>query len=182
VSFLKSLTALHLVQKLVAFYGTIPQAETVKYIGLHFDKRLTWKHHIIQRENTFNLKTRKLYWILGRHSPLSLRNKTLIYKAVLRPVWTYGIILWGCASSSNIEILQRYQSNMLRLITQALWYVTNQILHRGLGIAPVREISKDKAEAHRKTLLAHPNPLMGPLTTPPPIRRLRRKWIFDDLN
>jgi hypothetical protein len=74
-----------------------------------------------------NLKTRNLYWILGRHSPLSLRNKTLIYKVVLRPVWTYGIELWGCASSSNIEILQRYQSNMLRLITQAPWYVTNQI-------------------------------------------------------
>jgi hypothetical protein len=29
---------------------------------------------------------------------------------------------------------------------------------------------------------AHPNPLMGPLITPPPIRRLRGKWIFDELN
>jgi hypothetical protein len=52
---------------------------------------------------------------------------------------------------------------MLRLITQALWYVTNQILHRDLGIAPFREISKDKAKAQRKTLSAHPNPLMGPV-------------------
>jgi hypothetical protein len=51
-----------------------------------------------------------------------------------------------------------------------------------LGFTPVREISKDEAEAHRKILSAHPNPLMGPLITPPPIRRLRRKWIFDELN
>ena len=29
---------------------------------------------------------------------------------------------------------------MLRLITQAPWYVTNQTLHRDLRIAPVREI------------------------------------------
>jgi hypothetical protein len=71
---------------------------------------------------------------------------------------------------------------MLRLITQAPWYVTNQILDRDLGIAPVREISKDKAEAHRKTLLAHPNPVLGPLITTSPSRRLRRKWTFDDLN
>jgi hypothetical protein len=84
-------------------------------------------------------------------------------------------------SSSNIEILQRYQSKMLRLITQATWYVTNQTLHRDLGIATVREIFKDKAEAHRKTLLAHPNPFMEPLTIPSPTRRLRRKWTFDDL-
>jgi hypothetical protein len=121
-------------------------------------------------------------WILGRHSPLSLRNKTLIHKVVLRPVWPYGIELWGCASTSNIEILQRYKSKTLRLITQAPWYVTNRILHRDLDIAPVREIFKDKVKAHRKTLLAHPNPFMGPQTTPPPIRRLRRKWIFDEIN
>jgi hypothetical protein len=87
----------------------------------------------------------------------------------------------GLCLSANIEILQRYQSKMLRLITQAPWYVTNQILHRDLGITTVREIFKDKAEAHSKTLSAHPNPLMEPLTIPSPTRRLRRKWTFDDL-
>jgi hypothetical protein len=69
---------------------------------------------------------------------------------------------------------------MLRLITQAPLYVTNQILHRDLGIATVKEIFKDKAEAHRKTLSTHPNPLMEPLTIPSPTWRLRRKWTFDD--
>jgi hypothetical protein len=160
----------------------ILQAETIKYLGLHFDKRLTWKHHITQMRKHLNLKTRELYWILGRPSPLTLSNKPLMYKVVLRPVWTDGTELWGCASSSNIEILQKYQSNTLRLITQAPRYVTNQILHWDLGIAPVREISKDKAKAHRKTLSAHPNPLMVPLITPPPVRRLRRIWTFDELN
>jgi hypothetical protein len=63
---------------------------------------------------------------------------------------------------------------------QTPWYVTNQTLHRDLGIAPVREIFKDKAEAYRKTLSAHPNPLMEPLTFPSPTR-LRHKWTFDDL-
>jgi hypothetical protein len=105
--------------------NTIPQAETVKYLGLHFDKRLNWKHYITEMRKHLNLKTRELYWILGRHSPLSLLNKTLIYKVILKPVWTYGIELWGCASSSNIEIIQRYQAKMLRLITQAPWYATN---------------------------------------------------------
>ena len=101
-------------------------------LGLHFDKRLNWKQHIIKTRKHLNLKTTELYWILGRHSPLSLLNKTLIYKVILKPVWTYGIELWGCASTSNIEIIQRYQSKMLRLITQAPWYVRNQTLHRDL--------------------------------------------------
>ena len=66
--------------------NTIPQAETVKYLGLHFDKRLNWKHHIIKMRKHLNLKRRELYWILGRHSPLSLLNKTLIYKVILNPL------------------------------------------------------------------------------------------------
>jgi hypothetical protein len=24
-------------------------------------------------------------------------NKVLLYKAILKPIWTYGIELWGCA-------------------------------------------------------------------------------------
>jgi hypothetical protein len=71
---------------------------------------------------------------------------------------------------------------MLRLITQAPWYVTNETLHRDLRITPVREIFKEKAEAHRKTLSTHPNSLMGPLTIHSSTRRLRRKWTFDAIN
>ena len=50
-----------------------------------------------------------------------------------------------------------------------------------LCIAPVREIFKEKAKAHRKTLSSHPNSLMRPLTTQPQTRRLRRKWTFDGI-
>jgi len=69
----------------------IPQAERVKYLGLHFNKRLNCKQHITKTRKHLNLKARELYWIVGRHSPLSLLNKTLIYKVILKPVWTYGI-------------------------------------------------------------------------------------------
>jgi hypothetical protein len=38
------------------------------------------------------------------NSPLSLENKLLVYKTVLKPDWTYGIELWGCASKTNVAI------------------------------------------------------------------------------
>ena len=50
------------------------------------------------------------------------------------PIWTYGIALWGCASKSNISVIQRYQSKLLPTITNAPWYVTNQTLHSDLRI------------------------------------------------
>jgi hypothetical protein len=33
-------------------------------------------------------------WLINRKSQLSLENKIAIYKAIIKPVWTYGIELW----------------------------------------------------------------------------------------
>jgi hypothetical protein len=44
------------------------------------------------------------------------------------------IPLWGSASTSNIEILQRFQNKVLRAIVNAPWYVPNRALYTDLGI------------------------------------------------
>ena len=103
-----------------------------KYLGMHLDSKLTWREHITKKRKQLDLKTREINWLIGKNSPLSLENKLLIYKTVLKPIWTYGIALWGCASKSNISVIQRYQSKLLRTITNAPWYVTNQTLHSDL--------------------------------------------------
>jgi hypothetical protein len=107
----------------------VPQTDTAKYLGLHLDRRRTWNYHITALRYYRDGDPRDLHWIIGKHSPLSLNNKLLVYKAILKLVWTYGIELWGCASPSNIAKIQRYQSKILRLITNAPWFVTNQTLH-----------------------------------------------------
>jgi hypothetical protein len=40
-------------------------------------------------------------------------------QTILKPIWTYGIQLWGVASISNTEILERFQSKVLRMIVDA---------------------------------------------------------------
>jgi len=88
--------------------GTIiPQSSTVKYLGLNLDRRLTWKTHIQNKRKHLGLLLRRMYWIIGRKSKLSLTNKLLIYKTILKPTWTYGIPLWRTAAQSHIDILQR---------------------------------------------------------------------------
>jgi hypothetical protein len=84
----------------------IPHAEKVKYLGLHFDRRLTWKDHITTKRKQLQLKTPELNWLIGKTSPLTLANKILIYKTVLKPVWTYGTELCGSASKTNIAVTQ----------------------------------------------------------------------------
>jgi hypothetical protein len=106
----------------------IPVQTEVKYLGL--------QKHIETKRQQLNLKVRQMSWFLGRKSKLSLENKTLIYKYILKPIWTYGIQLWGCAKPSNTKILviQRLQSNVLRTLTNAPWYVSNFTLHNYLQI------------------------------------------------
>jgi hypothetical protein len=92
-----------------------------------------------------------------------LENKIVIYKTVIKPVWTYGIELWGCASNFNIEIIQRYQSKFLRILTNPPWYVTNHTLHSDVHIPYVREVFQERIAIHRSAIASHPSPLMAPL-------------------
>lgn len=137
----------------------IPNSNCVKYLGMHLDRRLTWKDHIKSKKEQLNIKTKRMYWLLGKKSELSLHNKLLLYKTILKPIWTYGIQLWGTASNSNIEILQRYQSKTLRMILDAPWFITNDNIHKDLGISKVKnEINKfsrkyiDRLSNHSNTL------------------------------
>jgi hypothetical protein len=88
-----------------------------------------------------------MYWILERKSELSIENKLQIYKTILKPIWTYGIPLWGTASNSNIEILQRYQNKVLRVIVNAPWYISNKVIHAGLKVPTIREEFQNSASS-----------------------------------
>ena len=112
-------------------------------------------------------------------SPLSINNKLLLYKTVIAPVWTYGLELWGCASKSNIAIIQRFQSKLLRAIVNAPWYVTDAMIHSDLGISTVQDVIHDRSNKHRAKLQSHPNPLLQPLSRVNIPRRLKRRWPAD---
>jgi len=68
-----------------------------------------------------------MYWLLGSKSQLSIKNKLLLYKAILKSIWIY---VSGTASNSNIEIIQRSSNKYLRIIVNAPWYVINDTLPR----------------------------------------------------
>jgi hypothetical protein len=120
------------------FVTIIPQTQVVIYLGLHFDCRLNWKEHTAIKRKQIDLKTKKINWLIGKNSHLSIENKLLIYKAVITPVWSHGIELWGCASKSNVVFMQRSQTKILRALANAPWYVTNHTLHTDLNIPYVR--------------------------------------------
>lgn len=49
----------------------------------------------------------------------------MIYNTIIRPVWSYGLQIWGPAKPSNTRPVQAHQNIALRLITNAPWYINN---------------------------------------------------------
>jgi hypothetical protein len=101
-------------------------------------------------------------------------DKLLKYKAILKPIWTYPTQLWGTASTSNIEILKRFQSKALRMIVDAPWYVPNTVIRRDLQIPTVKEKIRRYSSQYSARLSAHPNNLIVNLMELPDTRQLRR--------
>lgn len=157
----------------------LPHSDSVKYLGMHLDRRLTWRTHIRAKREELNHRYRDLHWLLGRKSKLSLDNKLLIYKAVLKPVWTYCIQLWGSASHSNIEIIQRYQNMILKSISNAPLFIRNSEIHQLLGIPTVKEEIESCNTTYRDRLEEHPNQLARQLLLGGRTRRLKRRSILD---
>jgi hypothetical protein len=121
------------------------------------DAKLRWKEHMKKKRDELNIKFRKMYCLLGRKSEVSIHNKLILYKQVICPVWSYGMQLWGCASDSNIQVIQLYQNKVLKCIANAPWYVRNSDLHCDLGIEMVADIIPKFANSHAKRLQNHIN-------------------------
>jgi hypothetical protein len=83
-----------------------------------------------------------------KKSHLSIENKLPIYKAAIKPIWSYGIERWGCASKSSIVIMQRSQPKILRAIANASWYVTNHTLHTDFKIPYARDVIHERINKH----------------------------------
>jgi hypothetical protein len=107
----------------------LPRDDDVVYLGLHLDRRLTWHKHIFAKRKQLEITFTKICWLQGSKSKLYKQQTSHIqYKTILEPIWTYGIQLWGTASTSNIEILERFQSEAFGMIVDTPWYVPNTVI------------------------------------------------------
>jgi hypothetical protein len=53
--------------------------------------------------------------------------------------------LWGSASNSHLEILEIFQSKVLRMLTNAPWFVPNTIIRNDLRVPTVRQEARKES-------------------------------------
>ena len=68
---------------------------------------------------------------------MSLRNKILLYKTVLKPILLYGSQIWSLVAYFNLQIIEANQNKALKSISKFPWYIKNDTIHRDLKINPI---------------------------------------------
>jgi len=75
--------------------------------------------------------------LIGRKSQLSNKNN-ILYKSIMK-YESMELQLWGTTINSNVKIIEKYQSKILRILVNALWFIINNTLHQNLGITTIKD-------------------------------------------
>ncbi|GFS77097.1 RNA-directed DNA polymerase from mobile element jockey [Trichonephila clavipes] len=91
--------------ELTLFDDNIQGVPVVRYLGLYIDSRLTYKNHIDYLSDKFWGRIALAISLIGRSSPLSLENKVILYKQILRRTITGW---WYWARTHDMPVMIRY--------------------------------------------------------------------------
>lgn len=154
----------------------IPHEYSTRYLGLTLDAKLRYKEHVLKKKKEVWLKFKKMGWLLGKNSKLPLKIKILLYKVMLRPIWSYACQVWACTATSNFKLIEVLQNKILRVISGAHWYQRNVDIRTELGIESVESYVTTLASRYEERLLCHPNvEAIGLLDWVDKVRRLKRR-------
>ncbi|GFX47475.1 RNA-directed DNA polymerase from mobile element jockey [Trichonephila clavipes] len=146
--------------ELTLFDDNIQWVPVIRYLGLYIDSRLTYKNHIGYLSDKFWGRIALAISLIGRSSPLSLENKVILYKQILRPTITYGSPIWGAATPTHTKRIQIIQNKILRIIANAPWYVRNSVIHHDLHMEPIDNYITRTSRNVFTSIQNHDNPVI----------------------
>lgn len=158
----------------------LPISDTA-LLGFHLDKWLTWNPHTRLKRQEINRRFGQLYWRLNRSVQFTIENKLLIYKIVLKSVWTYGLELWVIDKFSNIERIQSLQSSPSNFIQCSILRYQQNFPSRPQSHMKHHVILSRFSHYSIKTLLTTLSLSQSISYSYDPPRTLKRPWWDQDL-
>ena len=114
-----------------------------KYLGMAIDNSLNWKEHI----KTVSTKVSKAVGFL-RRSKTFLPQETLktLYKGIVEPHFRYCCSVWGCASSNELNQLQKLQNRSARILTNSSVDTPGRLLIDRLGWKTIDQLIAEESK------------------------------------
>jgi hypothetical protein len=145
------------VQPLQFQNAIIPWSNTVKYLGL-LDSKLLFTKHLRTVLHKAMCTFLKIFLLLARDSPLTIPNKILPYKLLLRSMITYAAPVWSSTSLTNYRHLQVCQSKYLRVIEDFPRRTLISYLHAHFQMIPIHHFINHLTDRFFVSCSAHSNP------------------------
>ena len=131
------------------------------YLGVTFDKRQTWKPHIMDAEAKARRKLNIMRKLAGTHWGANENILKAVYQGTVRPHLEYGSNSWLTAAKSHHHTLDKVQNQALRIITGAMRSTPIEKMEQLTGIAPLSRRRASKAMIQYKKCQSDPNHLMS---------------------
>ena len=84
-----------------------------KYLGIHFDRHLSFTHHIAKLKDSIRSRTNMLKIITHNRKGLTTAMLLKLYKALIQSVLLYAIPTWLLLPHGQISIIETAQSRTL---------------------------------------------------------------------
>ena len=98
----------------------IKTVKSAKFLGMIFDRKLSWHYHIDYVVKKCKQRLNLMRAVSSKHWGASQSTQLTIYKALIRSVIDYGAIAYDSASASQLAKLDSIQCQALMICTGAM--------------------------------------------------------------
>lgn len=115
----------------------VERAKNLKYLGIIVDSEVSWKAHIGKLKDKINAVLRYFYFLKDFCPRETMR---LLYFALVQSRLEYGIIIWGGAYETYMNLVYLQQKHVVRLISGKGKYEHSMPLFLAQKILPIKYI------------------------------------------
>jgi ribonuclease HI len=138
---------------------TLLAEDNPTYLGVTFDKRMTWKNQTQKAESRAKVRLALMKKLAGTTWGADTKTLKRLYTGRVKPVLEYGMTAWGTTAKSNFDRVSRVQNQAARIITGAMKSTPIQELESTTGLQSLEDRRDTKIltqAAKFKRLQDHP--------------------------
>ena len=127
------------VHNIVISGETVKQVESVKFLGVILDSKLSWSEHI----SFVRCKISKGIGIMCKaRKYLSISTLVTLYYCFIYPYITYCVEVWGGANITLLSSIIKLQKCVIRIIVSAPFRAHTSEIFEKLKILPIHKVYK----------------------------------------
>ena len=132
--------------KLVLNGKILRHEENPNYLGVTFDRRLTWKTQVEKNRTRARQRMAIMKKLAGTTWGADEKVLKKLYTGRVRPVLEYGIAAWATAAKSNFNKISRVQNQGMRIITGSLKTTPINELEKITCLQPMQDRRDSRAQ------------------------------------